>query len=151
MAPGKESAEIVMASNLQCELPRTRPCLTCARLSLQAKQSRRTAFDDELWHIEARRTVAILAALIRVAESVLDRFAPSNDYDGEEKLKQAIECAGTDLERRCREPDAFYAWVHGEEVIDALANAIAIRIGESPRQQWPTAQLGYLGGRALRA
>jgi hypothetical protein len=123
--------------------------VTCSRLSLEASLSRRTAIDDEFWHIEARRTVALLAALIRVAEAVLARFWTSNEHERDKQLENAIAHAGVDLERRCQEPDAFYAWVHGEEVIDALANALAERIGESPRRQWQTVQLGYMAGRAL--
>lgn len=129
---------------------RARPCVTCARLSLEAKRTRRTAIDDELWHIEARRTVAFIAAFIRVAETVLDHFGGSGDCDHNKKLAETIDSAGADLERRYREPDAFHAWVHGDEIIDTLANAIAMRIGESPHRQWSTLQLGHLAARALR-
>lgn len=106
---------------------------------------------DELWHIDARRTVAVLLWLIRLAETTHDITGghAAATWAQNTVLRQAIDNAAVDVASRCAEPDAFYADVHGEEAIDRLANAIATRLGEAPKAGWTSGRLESLSGRVM--
>lgn len=142
-----------MGSRLQCPPARTRPCITCHQLSLKAKSTRRTAAADELWHIEARRVIGLIEWVIRLAEATFDRFRgfeTSTEHDLNKRLAEAIEHAGADVEARRKEADAYYAWTHGDDTVSGLANAIAVRLGETPRSVWNSDLLGALAARVHR-